>query len=81
MIDSVAVQGNNRLADSTIIAMGGLNPGSNVTIFDIQQATKSMWASGQFEDILVRVELRPGAELVEDGKVILVWDVDEQDPR
>ena len=75
MIDSVDVQGNIRLADPTIIAMGGLNPGSAYTIVDIQRATKSMWRSGQFKDISVRVEL------AEDGMVTLIWEVDEQDPR
>lgn len=73
-IDSVAVEGNLRQADLAIIGMGGLNAGSEYTIFDIQRATKSMWATGQFKDIQVRVEGEVG-----DGSVTLVWMVDEQD--
>ena len=74
VIDSVAVEGNIRQADITIIAMGGLNRGSAYTIFDIQRAFKSMWATGQFKDIRVRVEGDVGG-----GGVTLVWEVDEQD--
>ncbi len=73
VIDSVDVEGNIRLADLTIIAMGGLNRGSAYTIFDIRRATKSMWATGQFKDIRVRVGD------VGDGRVTLIWDVDEQE--
>ena len=74
VIESVEVEGNIRLADLTIIAMGGLDKGSPHTIFDIQQATKSMWATGQFKDIRVRVEGDVG-----DGLVTLIWEVDEQE--
>ena len=74
LIDSVGVEGNIRQADLTIMAMGGLNEGSAYTIFDIQRASKSMWATGQFKDIRVRVEGDVG-----DGMVTLVWMVDEQD--
>ena len=74
VIDSVDVEGNIRQADVTIIAMGGLNRGSAYTIFDIQRAFKSMWATGQFKDIRVRVEGDVG-----DGEVTLIWEVEEQD--
>ena len=73
VIDSVDVEGNIRQADLTIIAMGGLNRGSAYTIFDIQRATKAMWATGHFKDIRVRVEGDIG------GHVTLIWEVDEQD--
>ena len=73
VIDSVDVAGNVRQADLTIIAMGGLIRGSAYTIFDIQRATKLMWATGQFKDIQVRVEGDIG------DRVTLVWVVDEQD--
>jgi len=73
VIDSVDVEGNIRQADLTIIAFGGLNQGSAYTIFDIQRATKSMWETGQFKDIRVRVEGDVG------GHVTLIWEVDEQD--
>ena len=74
VIDSVDVEGNIRQADLTIIAMGGLNRGSSYTIFDIQRAFKTMWATGQFKDISVRVEGDVG-----DGRVTLIWLVDEHD--
>ena len=74
VIDSVDVEGNIRQADLTIIAMGGLGRGSSYTIFDIQRAFKTMWATGQFKDISVRVEGDVG-----DGMVTLIWLVDEQD--
>jgi len=73
VIDSIAVRGNLRQTDQTIVASGTLNPGSAYTIFDIQKATKSLWSTGQFKDITVHVEGEVG-----DG-VTLVWDVDEQD--
>ena len=73
VIDSVDVEGNIRQADLTVISMGGLNRGSAYTIFDIQRATKAMWATGQFKDIRVRVEGDIG------DRVTLVWEVDEQD--
>ena len=73
VIDFVDVEGNIRLADHTIIAMGGLDQGSAYTIFDIQRATKSMWATGQFKDIRVRVGD------VGDGLVTLIWEVVEQE--
>ena len=73
VIDSVGVEGNIRQAEPTIIGMGGLNRGSAYTIFDIQRATKAMWATGQFQDIRVRVEGDIG------DRVTLVWEVDEQD--
>ncbi len=74
VINSVDVEGNIRLADLTIIAMGGLDQGSAYTIFDIQRGTKSMWATGQFNDIRVRVEGDVG-----DGIVTLIWVVDEKE--
>ena len=73
VVDSVAVEGNVRQGDLTIIAFGGLNAGSAYTIFDIQRATKIMWATGQFKDIRVRVEGELG------DLVTLIWEVEEQD--
>ncbi len=74
MIDSVAVEGNVRLADLPIISLGGLTQGVAYTIYDIQRAFKTMWATGQFHDLQVRVEGDVGS-----GAVTLVWVVEEQD--
>lgn len=73
MFDVVDVLGNTRQADSTIIAIGGLDEGTAYTISDIQRATRSMWESGQFRDIRVRVDRQS------DGLVTLIWEVDEQE--
>ncbi len=73
LIDSVAVEGNVRLADLTIVAMANINRGSAYTIFDIQKATKDLWASGQFWDITVHIEGNVGEH------VTLVWEVEEHD--
>ena len=73
VIDSVAVKGNVRLADLTIISMASINRGSAYTIFDIQEATKDLWASGEFWDITVHIEGNVG------DHVTLVWEVEEQD--
>ena len=73
LIDSVAVRGNVRLADLTIIAMASINRGTAYTIFDIQKATKELWASGQFWDITAHIEGNVGEH------VTLVWEVEEQD--
>ena len=73
VIDSIAVHGNVRQEDGTIIASGTLDPGTAYTIFDIQKGTKALWSTGQFRDITVHVE----GELGE--KITLVWDVEEED--
>ena len=73
LIDSVAVRGNVRLSDLTIIAMASINRGTAYTIFDIQKATKELWASGQFWDITAHIEGNVGEH------VTLVWEVEEQD--
>ena len=72
-IDSVSVKGNVRLAELTVIAMASINRGSSYTIFDIQKATKELWASGQFWDITAHIEGNVGEH------VTLVWEVEEQD--
>jgi len=74
LIDAVVVQGNIRQADRTIIAMGGLNSGSVYTLSDIQRATESMWATGQFKDVRVLVGRALG-----DDMLTLIWDVVERD--
>ena len=76
VIDAVDVVGNIRQADSTIIAMSGLDVGSAYTIADISRAKRSMLATGQFTDIRVRVEGD-----VRDGLVTLIWEVEEQERR
>ena len=72
VFDAVDVVGNIRQADSTIIAMSGLDPGSAYTTADIARAKRSMLATGQFTDILVRVD-------GDGGVMTLIWEVNEQE--
>ena len=72
VIDAVDVVGNIRQTDSTIIAMSGLEPGSTYTAADIARAKRSMFATGQFTDIRVRVA-------GDGGVVTLIWEVNEQE--
>ena len=53
--DSVYVDGNIRLPDSRIIAMGGLDHGSAYTFGDIDRAGRSMWATEEFAGVYVRI--------------------------
>ena len=72
VFDAVDVVGNIRQADSTIIAMSGLDVGSAYTTADISRAKRSMFATGQFTDIVVRVNS-------DGGVVTLIWEVNEQE--
>ncbi len=73
LVDSVAILGNVRQDDATILAIAGLSAGNTYTIFDIQGATKRLWASGQFLDIKVSALGTIGQS------VTLVIDVEEAD--
>ncbi len=72
VFDAVDVVGNIRLDDVTIIAMSGLYPDSAYTLADIPRAKESMFATGQFTDIRVRVD-------GDRGVVTLIWEVNEQE--
>lgn len=72
-VDSVAIHGNVRQADVTILDIAGLSAGNTYTIFDIQGATKRLWASGQFLDIKISALGTVGQG------VTLVIDVEEAD--
>ncbi len=53
-IDSIAVEGNVRLTTPTIVGTLGFQAGSGVTYREIQRGIKTLYATGQFEDIRVR---------------------------
>ncbi len=72
-VDSVAVRGNVRQGSATVLQIAGLSAGNTYTIFDIQGATKRLWASGQFLDVTVSALGTIGQN------VTLVIDVDEAD--
>jgi outer membrane protein insertion porin family len=70
-VDSVVVQGNRRVAENDIVALFGVQPGSEVTFRDIQSGMKALLGQGQFKDVEVRAR---GAG----AGVTLVLVVDEQ---
>jgi outer membrane protein insertion porin family len=71
-IDSIAVRGNVRQSALTIIGMSGLAAGREYTRQDLQRATKTLFSSGQFNDILVHIQGVVG------GRVTLTFEVDER---
>lgn len=70
-IDSLAVEGNERLDDQTILARTLILPGRNVAIGDIQGAVKRLMSTGEFADVRVRALGGPGEP------VTLVFEVEE----
>lgn len=70
-VDSVVVEGNRRVAANDILALFGVQPGTDVTYRDIQTGMKTLLGQGQFKDVEVR------ARGVSTG-VTLVLVVDEQ---
>ena len=64
---AILVSGNARVDSATIRAASGLVPGIALSVTDIQRAIRSIYGTGQFDD--VQIECRPtaglpGAELV-----------------
>ncbi len=70
-VDSIAVEGNSRIASSLITAMSGITVSAVSTYRDIQRAVANIYRSGQFDD--VRIEQRDDA-----GRLVLVIIVDER---
>jgi len=70
VIDSVVVEGNERIQAPSIVGLFGVQPGDEVTYRDIQRGLKVVLSSGLFDDVEVRApEDRPG---------VLVLRVEEQ---
>ena len=74
-VDSIAVEGNRRVARTSVLARVGIDPGSTATLLDIQRAAKSLWATGQFSDVEVHAD---EVETPEGPKVVLTFVVVEQ---
>lgn len=70
-VDSIAVEGNARLSSEQIASSAGIVLGTEVTFRDIQRAIRTLFATGQFDD--VRVEQR-----TDSARVILVFVVVER---
>lgn len=71
-VDSIAVEGQSRVAASTIITAGGIVIGQRVTYRDIQRAIQQVFRSGQFDDVLVEQRTSPA------GQAVLVYRVLER---
>jgi outer membrane protein insertion porin family len=67
---TISVTGNARLDTAVIRANSGLTTGAQLNVHDIQTAIKTLYATGQFDD--VQIECRPGATPAAAGLVIAV---------
>ena len=54
-VDSLVVQGNQRVRTNTILEQSGLRPGMNVSYPDVQEAIHGLFSTGQFSQIEVLV--------------------------
>jgi len=72
-VDSIAVVGNVRLTEVSIIGTLGFSAGSTVTYREIQKGIKALYATGQFQDVAVFAE---GAA---NEPVLLRLEVEERD--
>lgn len=54
-VDSIAVVGNERLSDVEVVERSQLQPGTTIRYPDIQSAVHSLFATGDFADVSVRV--------------------------
>ena len=59
--DSIAVRGNDHVDEATIRGDAGLVAGANLNYRDIQRAIRSVFATGQFDDVKVTCSPAEGA--------------------
>jgi outer membrane protein insertion porin family len=69
-VDTVLVEGNSRVEDSSVLAIFGVTPDSEITYRDVQRGIKELLGTGHFKDVVVRA--RGGAD------VTLIIEVEEQ---
>lgn len=69
-VDSILIEGANRLAAENVEAMFGIQAGQEITYRDIQRGIKALFSTGQFRNVTVRARGTPG--------VTLIVQVDEQ---
>jgi outer membrane protein insertion porin family len=64
-IDSVVVEGSQRIQGQSIVGLFGVQPGDEVDYRDIQRGMKALISSGQFRDVQVRAPVnRPGVLVI-----------------
>ncbi|MEX2527379.1 MAG: outer membrane protein assembly factor BamA [Gemmatimonadota bacterium] len=71
-VDSVEVRGAERLSEMVVLGTSALRAGTDISYRDIQQAIKTLWGTGQFDD--VQILARGGDE----DPVILTIQVQER---
>ena len=63
-VDSIVARGNIRLAEQAVTGVAGIQPGTLNSGYDIQRAIKNLWATGQYEDIVVSVDGSSGRNVL-----------------
>ena len=71
--DSIAVRGNTRISAVTIRTDAGISSGMQLDVTEFQRAIKSVFASGQFDDVALLCERSPAGD-----KDVLVIQVHER---
>ena len=70
-VDSIVVEGEDRLTDPQIIGTAGIAVGQTVNYRDIQRAVKNLFRTGQFDDVVVE-------QRDVNGKLVLAFRVKER---
>lgn len=70
-IDSLVARGAVRAAAAEVIGASGIQAGDLTSWLDISRAIKNVWATGQYEDVAVRLDQT-------DGRNILILEVVER---
>lgn len=71
--ESIIVTGNSRVDSAAIRSTGGLSTGSQLSVRDIQNAIKALYATGQFDDVQIICRVAPAT-----GKATVVVQVRER---
>lgn len=71
--ESIIVTGNSRVDSAAVRSTGALSTGSQLSVRDIQNAIKALYATGQFDDVQIICRVTPGT-----GKATLVVQVRER---
>lgn len=72
-VDSIRVEGTVRQNAGVVAALSGLQAGTLITFREIQEASKALMATGEFEDVRILAQGREGES------VVLIIQVDERD--
>jgi outer membrane protein insertion porin family len=73
LLDGVAVRGNARVAEATILSLAALRPGTYISGIEVQEAIRRIMASGNFESVEVFSTEDPAS-----GRASLVFEVVER---